>query len=141
MTGDVHNSMKREEERRDEGRDPETLVRSFPQRKHTPDEQDDSGNGQHDRRPTRLGPEPEPVALGMNGSGARQRDVAKDGKHFIEISEPDAAPGRRADEVKRIPKDRPAQVARDAGVTGPKVKALEGLAAEEQQHREQNQEH
>src|SRR5256714_15618876 len=77
----------------------------------------------------------------MNGAGACQRDVAKDGKHFIEISESDAAPGRGADEMKRVAKDRPAQVGGHAGIAGAKVKALESLAAEKQHHGEQNQEH
>src|SRR6185369_7924247 len=41
MPGNVNHPMRGKEERRDESCDAKTLVGSFPQRKHAPDEQDD----------------------------------------------------------------------------------------------------
>src|SRR5205814_3271815 len=138
MTRHIHDSMESEEKRGDESGNAKTLIRSFAQRKDAPDEQGDPGNSQHHRRPAGFHPMPEPIALRMNGSGAGQRNVAKDREHFIEISEPNSAPRRRADEVNSIPKDCPAQIGCDAGIAGPQVKALESLAAEEQHYRKQN---
>ena len=76
----------------------------------------------------------------MDCASSGERRVAKDREDLVEISQPDAAPGRSADELERVPKDGPTQVARDAAhVAGTKIETLEGLPTKDEHDGKQDE--
>ena len=76
----------------------------------------------------------------MDRAGAGQRCIAKDRENGVEISQTDAAPGRSANELESIPENCPAKIRGHVSrIAGAKVKAFEGLPAEDQHHRQQNE--
>src|SRR2546425_4786772 len=78
----------------------------------------------------------------MDRAGSGERSVAKDREDLVEISQSDATPRRGANELKRVPKNRPAQVAGDAShLAGAEIKTLEGLSTEEKQDGKQDEQH
>src|SRR3982074_2823366 len=116
MTGNVDQAVERKKNRGDKGCEPITLVRSFAQRKNFPENQNESDDDQNDCDPTKLGPEPEPIAFGMNRAPVAIGSCAKNSKHVFEITKTDSGPGRVANQLKDIGKDPPPEIGRELGV-------------------------
>ena len=75
----------------------------------------------------------------MKNSSAGEGSIAKDRKDFVEISEAKARPGRSANELERVPENRPAKIGGHvAPLAGPEIKAFERLSAKDQHDRQQN---
>ena len=140
VTGNIHQAMQNKEDRGDQGGQPEALIGSLLQWKNSPNEDRDPSDGQKNHRPSHFDPEPKPIALGMDRAGAGQRCVAKDREDGVEISQADAAPGRSANELESVPENCPAQIRGHVSrIAGTEMKAFEGLPAEDQHHRQQNE--
>src|SRR6266700_4053163 len=126
--------MDRKQKRGDKGGETITLVGSHSQWENSTNKQRDTEDREHHRRPTEFRPKPKPVAFRMQGSRAAERSVTKNCKNRFEISKTDSAPGRITNESKRVMKNSPPEIRRDAGTAEiAKMKSLECLPAEKQQ--------
>ena len=97
--------MEREQKRGDKGGETITLVGSLLQWENSTNEQGDTDDREHHRRPTEFRPKPKPVAFRMQGSPIAERSVTKNCKDRFEISQTDPAPGRITNESKRVMKN------------------------------------
>src|SRR4030081_941027 len=116
MSGNIDKSVERKEDRSDERGEPVALIRSFPQRKNFPNDEDQSHDDKNDCDPAKLGPKPEPIALGMNRAAVAVRGCSKNREDVFKIAKTDSDPGRVANQLKDIGKNPPPEIARDAGV-------------------------
>ena len=110
MPRNINEPMEREQDRSDECSEPITLICSFPQRKDLPDDEYESNEDKNDGDPTKLGPQPEPIALGMNRAAVAVRSGPKNCKDVFKITETDSGPGRVANQLKDIRKDPPPEI-------------------------------
>ena len=93
-------------------------------------------------RPAHLRRYPKPVAFRMKRAGGPARNVPKKRKHALEISQPDAAPGRRFDHRPGILKDQPAIIGGDrASAPETKIETLDRFPAENKQSGQKREEH
>src|SRR6266699_1980705 len=126
--------MDREQERGDKRGEAITLVGSLSQRENSTNKQRDTDDREHHRQPTEFRPKPKPVAFRMQGSPIAERSVTKNCKDRFEICQTDPAPGRITNESKRVMKNSPPEIRRNAGTAEiAKMKSLECLPPEKQQ--------
>src|SRR4051794_1669380 len=83
MSGNVDQTVQSENERANHGSEAEALVGSLLQGQNVTQQENDPNHGQHDRRPSHLRPEPEPVALRMQSARRVQRFVTEQGENGI----------------------------------------------------------
>src|SRR5204863_3342722 len=140
MSGNIDEPVESKEDRSDQGGEPITLIRAFAQGKNFPNDEDESNDDKNDRDPTKLGPNPEPIALGMNRAAVAIGSCSKDCEDVFKITETDAGPRRLADQLKHVGKNPPTEIARNAGVSEiAKMKSFERLPAKKEQSGEQQE--
>ena len=140
MSGNVHQSVQREEDRGDEGGKPIALIGAFAERENFSEDQNESDNNENDGDPAKLSPQPEPIAFGMDRAPVAVRSSAKNRKDVFEIAETDSNPGRIVKELKDIGKYPPTKIAGDAGVCEVlKMKSFQSLSTKDEQRGRQNQ--
>src|SRR5437870_13636103 len=66
MPRNIDQPVQRKKDCRDQCCQPITLIRSFSQRKNFPEDTNESDNDENDGDPTKLGPKPEPGAVGTD---------------------------------------------------------------------------
>src|SRR5215203_4653558 len=113
MSAHIDERVNRKENGRDQRGGPKPLVGPFDKGKTTPYQDRCAGYHQNESRPSHFRACPEPVTFGMKRPILPDRGIAKDGEDRLEITEPDASPGRRSDEPERIVKNQPAEICRD----------------------------
>src|SRR5438477_12841926 len=116
MTGNIDQSVESKEDRGNQGSEPVTLVCSFTQRKNFSENKNESDDDKNDRDPTKLGPEPEPIAFGMNRTAIAVGSCAKNSEHIFKIAKTDSNPGRVVNQLKDIGKDPPPEIGGETGV-------------------------
>src|ERR1700731_790105 len=130
VSGNIDEPVERKEECGDQRGESITLIRSFPQRKNFPNDEDESDDDKNDRDPTELSPKPEPIALGMNRPAVAVGSCPKNCEDVFKITETYSNPGGVVNELKDVRKNPPPEIAREAGAGEiAEVKSFERLPA------------
>ena len=138
VSGNIDEPVERKEECGDQRGESITLIRSFPQRKNFPNDEDESDDDKNDRDPTELSPKPEPIALGMNRPAVAVGSCSKDCEDVFKITKTDSDPGRVANQLKDVGKNPQSEIARDTDVSEiAEMKSFERLPAKKEQGGEQ----
>src|SRR4029077_7137445 len=133
----INNSMKSEEQRSKERRKTKTLIRSFAQREHAAEHKCRSDQDEHDRRPTDLTPEPNPIALRMESARVADRFGTEDGEDRFKVAETESAPRRCCNHPEGVMENAPAKIGGDTCPLEPaKMEPLERLTTHEQEDRQ-----
>src|SRR4051812_11389738 len=102
MSGHIDEAMEGKKDRRNQGCEPITLVRSFPERKNFPDDEDEPDDDDDDRDPTELRPKPEPITFGMNCAAIAVGSDPKNCEDVFKITQTDSDPGRVVNQLKYV---------------------------------------
>src|SRR5882724_3474121 len=110
VPGNIDKSIDRKQDRSDKRGETITLVGSRSQRENSTSKQRNTDDDQHHGWPAEFSPKPKPVAFRMQGSRVAQGSVTKNCKDRFEIPKTDSAPGRIANESKRVMKNLPPEI-------------------------------